>query len=308
MRGYSEDFLENLHIREQSFSEWKRDEQTALQKTYCDVLSKLLDLLQQNGQEKHIVEIAERLLSVEPTDEAAHRALVLLHYTHGKQALALRQFEICKHRLWTEFGVSPSPETLQLYELIKGDNGEPTDPPVDRPPTPQPLYKPALAASPFTVHASDEKSTDYGVLLAEEIISAAAHFKWFRVIPRDELFREPLLSLSPTELSRHTGAKYVLTGRLRKTNQNHYSLRVELNDCENTDTVWSESFDIAKDEFPIPEKTIAKITCRLDVQIRTNEINQARQHSLEDLSGYECTLLALSNMYNLNRLAFNDAE
>ena len=306
---YSGAFLEHLNINERSFQNWKQVEQTSSQRIYCGVLSKLLDALHDSGRLDEIAEAADRLLAIDHSDEVAHRALMRLYSKQNKQSLALRQYEICKQRLWTDFGATPSRDTIRLYHSIRSTGERAPIAPSSPPPVPKPhhSYRIALAAVPFIVSDPIDENSEYGILLAEEIISAAACFKWFRVIPRNELFKEPLSRLGPVELSKVTGAKYVLEGRLRRT-QDDYALTVDLVDGENSNTVWSEKFSISDNEFPYPKETIAQVTSRLDVQLRVSEISQAHRLNPEDLSAYECTLLALSNMYDLTLSSYRDAE
>lgn len=312
VRLYSGEFLENLHINERSFEFWKQAEQTSIRRMYSAILRKLIDALGDSDQPGDMEEAADRLLVIDRSDEVAHRALMRLYGRQGQQSLALRQFEICKQRLWTDYGTAPAGDTVELYKSIRSSTDlRPPEPP--RIPNLAGHSKPArsqriaLAAIPFTVNAPNPDDCDFGIMLAEEIISAAACFKWFRVIPRNELFKKSLMNLGPVELTRTTGAKYVLDGRLRRSPQG-YALTVELVDGENSNTVWSEKFSIEQDEFPYPKETVAQITSRLDVTLRVNEISQAHRLDRDQLSAYECTLLALSNMFDLTLSSYEDAE
>ena len=47
-------------------------------------------------------EYAQRLLSLDPLNEAGHRALMRLHVATARQDLALRQYEVCRDRLRRE--------------------------------------------------------------------------------------------------------------------------------------------------------------------------------------------------------------
>lgn len=62
----------------------------------------------------------EVLVELEPTDEAAQRALMREHLADGRLHAALRQFQRLRVVLGRELGVQPSAETLALYREIVG--------------------------------------------------------------------------------------------------------------------------------------------------------------------------------------------
>jgi DNA-binding SARP family transcriptional activator len=85
----------------------------AIERTYVDVLQKLIARL--DAQEA--MPFLERLLAVEPAEEAAHRALVLGYLTHGQRDLARRQAVRWRQAL-DELGLEPSPETTALWHRV----------------------------------------------------------------------------------------------------------------------------------------------------------------------------------------------
>ncbi len=64
------------------------------------------------------LDLAERLLALEPTAEEAHLRLMRLHYLAGDRAAALRAFDRCQQVLQQELGVGPSSETLSLRATV----------------------------------------------------------------------------------------------------------------------------------------------------------------------------------------------
>ena len=51
--------------------------------------------------------------------ESAHRLAMQAYAALGNRAGIANQFEICKQSLWDELGLEPTPETIQLYKLIR---------------------------------------------------------------------------------------------------------------------------------------------------------------------------------------------
>lgn len=77
-----------------------------------------------------------------------------------------------------------------------------------------------------------------------------------------------------------------------------YKLTVELADGVNTETVWSELITLSRQALLEPGEVLEKVVGKLDIKLRASEIRLAYQLDRNTLNGYECTLLALSNMKN----------
>ncbi|MFN2149708.1 MAG: BTAD domain-containing putative transcriptional regulator, partial [Anaerolineales bacterium] len=71
-------------------------------------------------------ELALRLLKLDPLDEAAHRAIMLVHARRGNQAAAIEQYERCAEAVRSELGSEPSSQTRRLHERIR--RGDPIQP------------------------------------------------------------------------------------------------------------------------------------------------------------------------------------
>ena len=66
----------------------------------------------------------ERLLLLDPVHEPAHRLLMQLYHREGRTASALGQYRICEDALKRHLDLSPSEQTLALFEAIR-DGQEP---------------------------------------------------------------------------------------------------------------------------------------------------------------------------------------
>lgn len=62
---------------------------------------------------------AQQTLIVDPANERAHQHLMFCYLALGQRREALRQYELCRQRLWEELAVEPSLETTALYRWIK---------------------------------------------------------------------------------------------------------------------------------------------------------------------------------------------
>jgi hypothetical protein len=69
------------------------------------------------------IQVARRLVALEPLHEEAHRALMWFLAHGGQPSAALAQYERCRSVLAEELGVKPSPATLALREEILRADG-----------------------------------------------------------------------------------------------------------------------------------------------------------------------------------------
>ncbi len=117
---YYGEFLCDLHLRQaQSLTGWidhKRDE---LHQKYLQLLYHIVECCLENGEIYKSVEIARRLVLLNPLWEAAQRQLMLLLVYLDQTGEALIQYERVATMLDEELGVTPERETVALYQKIK---------------------------------------------------------------------------------------------------------------------------------------------------------------------------------------------
>lgn len=65
------------------------------------------------------LQLTQRLLTLEPWNEEAHRQQMRLLAYSGRWSAALAQYEACRLALATEYSAEPLFETTQLYAEIK---------------------------------------------------------------------------------------------------------------------------------------------------------------------------------------------
>lgn len=116
-RLYQGDLLE-----EDPYEEWVQTPRAALRRSFLEILQTLVTGYRQQARYESAVLILQRLLTLEPLDEAAHRDLMLSLAQNGRRQEALRQFQLCRDALDIELGLEPSPETNELYQrILSGD-------------------------------------------------------------------------------------------------------------------------------------------------------------------------------------------
>jgi DNA-binding SARP family transcriptional activator len=112
---YGGDLLAGLPLREAPFEEWLAVERVRLAELATQTLTRLLALRRASGALDAAVQVAHRLLALDPLQEPAHRALIDLYQRLGRHSDALRQYQVCLDVLARELGTEPGPETRQLY-------------------------------------------------------------------------------------------------------------------------------------------------------------------------------------------------
>ncbi|HKQ03008.1 MAG TPA: BTAD domain-containing putative transcriptional regulator, partial [Actinomycetes bacterium] len=133
VRLYRGDFLDDLVVRgAPDFEEWAEREREHLRRLAVTGLSRLADDATARGDPATGVELARRMLSLDPLSEEAHRLLMSFLAQKDDRAAALAQFETCRHVLTEELGVEPSPETVRLADRIRAGELTPTHPEGER--------------------------------------------------------------------------------------------------------------------------------------------------------------------------------
>ncbi|MBI4593442.1 MAG: AAA family ATPase, partial [Candidatus Rokubacteria bacterium] len=122
--------LEGFDLRAPAFDAWLGAERERLRGLVGQALGHLLAHHAAAGTLGRAVECAQRGLALDPLDEALHRTLMELHARDGRQAAALRQYQICLEVLARELGVEPEPATRELYQRLLQRRGSPVEAPL----------------------------------------------------------------------------------------------------------------------------------------------------------------------------------
>jgi DNA-binding SARP family transcriptional activator len=128
-RGRLPDAVRDLHAAEvlyqgglfedDPYEEWILLRRRELEERYVSVLERLSKLYHAADDERACVDVARRILAVEPFREGAHRELMRCYARQGQQHLALRQYADCARALDEALDMQPEPETVELYEQIR---------------------------------------------------------------------------------------------------------------------------------------------------------------------------------------------
>jgi predicted ATPase/DNA-binding SARP family transcriptional activator len=112
--------LEGLSLPDcAAFDEWLSLTSERYHLLATQALHRLTSALVSRGRLQDALPHAQRLVALEPTDEAAHRMLIRLYAWLGRWADALRQHQHCLDVLREELDARPQAETVRLLEELK---------------------------------------------------------------------------------------------------------------------------------------------------------------------------------------------
>jgi DNA-binding SARP family transcriptional activator len=127
--GHLPEAVRDLHAAEalyqgglfddEPYEEWMQARRRELQDRYVGVLERLGDLYRAVDDDRACIDVARKIVAVEPFREAAHRELMRCYARQGQQHLALRQYLECAGALEEVLDTRPEPRTVELYEQIR---------------------------------------------------------------------------------------------------------------------------------------------------------------------------------------------
>jgi DNA-binding SARP family transcriptional activator/predicted ATPase len=117
---YQGDFLQGFYVKEAlDFEAWVLTQRERLRELMIRALDSLVNHYLGQANYSAGLDIAARLLALEPWRETAHRQMMLLLARGGRREAALAQYETCRQVLAKELGVEPMAETTALFERLK---------------------------------------------------------------------------------------------------------------------------------------------------------------------------------------------
>ena len=124
--GQTEQLLEEAmllyggdYLQEERDIPWIQARRESLQRNWIGLLLELADLRITREALSSAIDTLDRLLAVDPANEAAVQRLVILLAQSGRRAEALRIYQRFAAVLRQEYKIAPQPETRALYEAAR---------------------------------------------------------------------------------------------------------------------------------------------------------------------------------------------
>ncbi len=104
------------------YEDWMHSQRQLLQSNYLSLLDKLSQLYLETNDYAACMTVCNKMLTVDPCIEEAHRQIMMCYSRQGQLYLAQRQYHWCVSALEENLEVPPSDETTALYDqLISGE-------------------------------------------------------------------------------------------------------------------------------------------------------------------------------------------
>lgn len=304
VRYYRGSLLDGIFALDDEFEQWASQQRSRLLE--C-VVSAYERLLAATGPEKRVGH-ARTLLGLDPSRESSHRALMRALCDAGDRDLALRQFEICRDMLASEFDTRPSAETERLRSVIASGTG-PSSPDG---PTAQgrhatgagipnrgagPEGTPSLAVLPFANLSGDREQDYFADGLTNDIINALCRFRTLHVIARSSSFRYRGGDVDVRQVGRELNVQYVLEGSVRRSDR-RIRVTAQLIEAATGTQVWASRYDRdVEDLLLVQDETARAIVSTFGKVVETAEWDRASRLSPDGLRAHEL-LLRASNLWS----------
>lgn len=119
MALYRGDFLESFYLDSGvRFEEWQLANQDRLRSLYATFLDNVAVKLRGLEASGAALQAYSELLTLDPSDEEVHRAIMEIHAEAGRLGLAIRQFQRCQEIMARELDAEPAEETVLFYREL----------------------------------------------------------------------------------------------------------------------------------------------------------------------------------------------
>jgi TolB-like protein/DNA-binding SARP family transcriptional activator/Flp pilus assembly protein TadD len=310
---YKGDLLQGLSLRGEAFEDWLRNERERLHERAVQVLGKLLALQCKSADTETGIATAGRLLSLDPLQERAHRAIMQLYVRQGRQDAALRQYELCRERLHRELGVEPEPETEHLYRDIRARRSTPPsghparsapqsadlesapskirEGPADRTTVGQAIWplrdRPSIAVLPFINMSGEPEQQYFSDGITEDIIAELSRYHSLLVMARNSCFQFRGPAVDVAAVRQALGVNYIVDGSVRKAG-NRIRVTAQVIDAGSQGQIWTERYDRdIQDIFAVQDEVARAVAATLEGRVAASGAERARRKPTKDWLAYD---------------------
>lgn len=283
-------FMEGSVPPDAAFADWLEDNRRSLDNLWCEAAMRLLRAIEREGDHRQSLEVAGRLLSVDPLCELAHQSVIRAHLAMNNRSLALRHYQEFRGKLDRELGVEPDALTRQMIQDASALQTAPTASAeastaviIARRP------KASIAVLPFELPDKNADDLHFAAGLAEDLNTGLSRFADLAVIAQASV-RE--FDRSGETRPRQLDADYLLHGSVRRAKQRIRVTATLVHSADGT-ILWSEHFDRDfVDIFALQDDIVHRIAVVLAARVQTFEMEKTLQKPAIDYSAYDLFLKA----------------
>ena len=287
---YQETLLAEFEFDEPAFDEWALALRTECLDLALNGGLAFLAAPDRDGTAE-LIQVARRLVRLDPCCEAAHQALIRHHGNAGEAGAAIRQYEACRLALGEELGVEPSPETTRCLDAARVQCAAPQD----RPEPDENRDRPSLVVLPFANLSGDPAMNYLALGLADDITTELTRFRDLFVIAQDTAFTVACVANDTPAHCRRLGVRHCLRGSLRRT-AGGLRINLHLVEGESGQTVWGERYDLGEEELPdLSGQVLAQVVGRLASWLEREALDRARHKPAQNWNAYDHMLQGLEH-------------
>jgi len=283
-------FIEGPVPENAVFADWIEDNRRSLDNLWCEAAARLLRVLEREGDHQQSLEVAGRLLSVDPLCELAHQSVIRAHLAMNNRSFALRHYQEFREKLDRELGVEPDALTRQIVQdaaaprtvlTASAEASAPVN--VARRP------KASIAVLPFELPGQNADDLHFADGLAEDLNTGLSRFADLVVFAQTSA-RE--YAQSGKDRPRQLDADYLVRGSVRRA-EHRIRVTASLLHAADGTMLWSEHFDRDfGDIFALQDDIVRRIVAVLAARILAFEMEKTLQKPAIDYSAYDLFLKA----------------
>lgn len=298
---YRGDLLEDFDGSDLESGAWLRTQRTAMRDLFVGAVTRYLEREQPDLEGPEIEAAAQKLISVDPYQEAPYRALMRIYAAAGRLRDLERIYRACRARFEQDLGVRPDGTILRLYrELLSRDTddiGGPTSSiAVKTWPEPPNIVQPSSHAAPrppgicvlMPPLSGGEPVFELAAAVLEDVTIGLCRQRTFAVFAPFTAWR--LGSDGPeSDFVQKHGIDYVVQTRIQESGGDHF-LTAKLLDASSRKIAWADRFAFrTTDPGQSYHNLSHRIVASLSEEIANAEIDRYRRDG--DASAYVAYLL-----------------
>jgi DNA-binding SARP family transcriptional activator len=305
-----EHLLDEFDSIDQAFRGWLLAKRQALRDRILHHLEQVLDA--ENGRRR--TEVARAILNLDPTHEAAARALIRIKADVGDIGGALGIYRALWDLLDEEYDVEPSKETQELIagiKLAQPDGQSGSDLPADAPTLMEVESgydaRPSIAVLPFRKLETGQDGY-FADGIVDNIIHALAGLKELFVIARGSTMGFGGGPIDVQAIGKALGVRYLLYGSVQRADT-RLRIGTELIDASSAEVIRSSCYDgDIGDLFGLQDRIAEDIVKTIAPHVRQQELRRALRKHPQSMTAYDLVLQAIDLLFRMDYVSFSRAR
>lgn len=158
------------------------------------------------------------------------------------------------------------------------------------------LSRPAVAVLPFENLSNDPGQDYFADGIADDLITALCHWRWFPVISRNSTFAYKGRRVDAMTVGRDLGARYIVQGSVRRAS-NRVRISAQLVDAVSDHHIWADRYDRELgDIFELQDELTQRIVTCIEPELARTEQRRAEAEPVQRIDSWDLNLRALALM------------